>query len=81
MRTQCASATLTAMRIDTLLLCGLSAAAACAQPVDAVRHGFRPIVVRDARGDRDPRPHEANPFDVQAEYGDVISLGRALASL
>jgi maleamate amidohydrolase len=46
-----------------------------------VQHGFRPSVVRDARGDRDPRPHEANLFDIQAKYGDVISLGRAQASL
>jgi maleamate amidohydrolase len=30
-----------------------------------------PVVVRQAVGDRDPRPHEAGLFDIQAKYGEV----------
>jgi maleamate amidohydrolase len=31
-------------------------------------------VVRDAVGDRHPAPHEANLFDLQAKYAEVVSL-------
>jgi maleamate amidohydrolase len=73
------AATLTAMRVDTLLLCGLSTSGCVrASAVDAVQHGFVPMVVRDACGDRDPRPHEANLFDLQAKYAEVVSLDTAL---
>ncbi|MFC6879367.1 MULTISPECIES: isochorismatase family protein [Actinomadura] len=76
------AATLTAMRIDTVLLCGLSTSGCVrASAVDALQHGFVPFVVRDACGDRDPRPHEANLFDLQAKYAEVVSLETALAAL
>ena len=37
--------------------------------------------VRDAVGDRDPRPHEANLLDLQAKYADVVSEAQAVAGL
>jgi maleamate amidohydrolase len=40
--------------------------------VDACQHGFIPIVVADACGDRHEAPHEANLFDMNAKYGDVV---------
>jgi maleamate amidohydrolase len=46
--------------------------------VDAVQHGFRPIVVRECVGDRHDGPHEANLFDINAKYGDVISKAEAM---
>jgi maleamate amidohydrolase len=49
--------------------------------VDACQHGFVPLVVRDAVGDRHPAPHEANLFDLQAKYAEVVSLGQAQAYL
>ena len=45
-----------------------------ATAVDACQHGFVPLVVREAVGDRHPAPHEANLFDLQAKYAEVISL-------
>jgi maleamate amidohydrolase len=67
--------TLTALGIDTLILAGLSTSGCIrASAVDAVQHGFIPIVVREAVGDRDPAPHEANLFDLQAKYADVVHL-------
>jgi maleamate amidohydrolase len=66
------SATLAAARIDTLVICGVSTSGCVrATAVDAISHGYIPIVVRQAVGDRDPRPHEANLFDLQAKYAEV----------
>lgn len=67
------ASTLTAMGADTVVVVGLSTSGCVrASAVDAVQHGFIPIVVRDAVGDRDERPHEANLFDLQAKYADVV---------
>ncbi len=49
--------------------------------VDAVSHGFVPVVVRDAVGDRDERPHEANLFDMGAKYADVLDADEVVAHL
>jgi nicotinamidase-related amidase len=69
------ASTLTAMGIDTVIISGLSTSGCVrASAVDAVQHGFIPVVVREAVGDRDPAPHEANLFDLQAKYADVVSL-------
>jgi nicotinamidase-related amidase len=68
------ASTLTAMGIDTVAIVGLSTSGCVrATAVDAVQHGFAPIVVREAVGDRDERPHEANLFDLDAKYADVVS--------
>jgi maleamate amidohydrolase len=70
------AATLTAARVDTLVITGVSTSGCVrATAVDAVQHGFIPIVVRDAVGDRDHRPHEANLFDLQAKYAEVLDSG------
>lgn len=66
------SSTLTAAGIDTVLIAGLTTSGCIrATAVDAVQHGFVPIVISDAVGDRNPGPHEANLFDLQAKYADV----------
>lgn len=60
--------------IDTLLITGLSTSGCVrATALDALQHGFAPFVVRDACADRHPAPHEANLFDLQAKYAEVIS--------
>jgi maleamate amidohydrolase len=79
------ASTLTAMRIDTLLITGLSTSGCVrATAVDACQHGFAPFVIREGCGDRHATPHEANLFDLQAKYAEVISESKAtdyLASL
>lgn len=71
---------LTAMQIDTVLICGVSTSGCVrASAVDACQHGFIPLVIRDAVGDRAREPHEANLFDLQAKYAEVISIEIALA--
>lgn len=76
------ASTLTALRCDTVLITGFSTSGCVrATALDALQHGFAPFVVREACGDRDPRPHEANLFDLQAKYAEVIGLERALTEL
>lgn len=67
------ASTLTAIGIDTLLITGLSTSGCVrATVLDACQHGFLPFVVRDACGDRHTAPHEANLFDLQSKYAEVI---------
>jgi maleamate amidohydrolase len=68
-----------AQGIDTLILAGCSTSGCIrASAVDGVQHGFRVIVVRDCVGDRHDGPHEANLFDIDSKYGDVVRLDEAL---
>jgi len=72
------ASSLTSMKIDTVLIAGVSTSGCIrATAVDACQHGFIPLVVRDAVGDRAPGPHEANLYDLQAKYAEVISLSDA----
>ncbi len=73
------ASTLTAMQIDTLLITGLSTSGCVrATALDACQHGFAPFVIRQACGDRHAAPHEANLFDLQAKYAEVIDEEAAL---
>jgi maleamate amidohydrolase len=75
-------ATLNGLRVDTLIITGCTTSGCIrATAVDAVQHGFRPICVRECIGDRHEGPHEANLFDINAKYGDVISKDEALEYL
>ena len=76
------ASTLTALGVDTVVIVGLSTSGCVrASAVDAMQYGFIPIVVADAVGDRDPRPHEANLFDLQAKYAEVVSEDDAIKYL
>lgn len=68
------ASTLTTWGIDTLIHTGVSTSGCIrATCVDCCSYGFIPIIVREAVGDRHPAPHEANLFDMDAKYGDVVS--------
>lgn len=74
------AATLRAMGVDTVMIGGFSTSGCVrASALDALQNGFVPFVVADACGDRDPRPHEASLFDLQAKYAEVVSETAALA--
>jgi maleamate amidohydrolase len=76
------ASTLTAGGIDSVILTGLTTSGCVrASCVDSMSHGFRTIVVADACGDRHPAPHEANLFDMNAKYADVVSEADVLAYL
>jgi maleamate amidohydrolase len=68
------ASTLTSLGVDTLIHTGLSTSGCVrATCIDSCSYGFIPIIVREAVGDRHPAPHEANLFDMDAKYGDVVS--------
>jgi nicotinamidase-related amidase len=74
--------TLTALGVDTVVIAGVSTSGCIrASAVDACQHGFVPLVVREAVGDRHPAPHEANLFDLQAKYAELVGLDWALEYL
>ena len=74
------ASTLTASGIDCVLVTGFSTSGCVrATALDALQHGFAPFVVADACGDRHRTPHEANLFDLQAKYAEVVSEERAIA--
>ncbi len=76
------ASTLTAAGIDTVILTGLTTSGCVrASCVDACSHGFIPIVVEEACGDRHSGPHQANLFDMNAKYADVVSEAEALEYL
>ena len=76
------AATLTALGVDTLVLVGCSTSGCIrASAVDGLQHGFRVMVLRDGVGDRHPAPHEANLFDINGKYGDVIDTADFLDHL
>jgi nicotinamidase-related amidase len=72
------AATLTRLGCDTMVVCGATTSGCVrATVVDAVQSGFGVLVPREAVGDRATGPHEANLFDIQAKYGDVIGATEA----
>jgi nicotinamidase-related amidase len=73
---------LNSRRIDTLIITGCTTSGCVrATAVDAVQNGFRPMVVREAVGDRSAAAHEQSLFDLDAKYADVVSLGETMQYL
>ena len=76
------ASTLTAAGIDQVILTGLTTSGCVrASCVDSMSHGFITTVVADACGDRHPGPHDANLFDMNAKYADVVSEAEIMAHL
>jgi maleamate amidohydrolase len=68
--------------VDTLIITGVTTSGCIrATCVDAVSYGFIPIVVADACGDRHAAPHEANLFDMNAKYADVVDEAHVIKQL
>ncbi len=73
------ASTLHALGVDTVLVTGCTTSGCVrASVVDAIQHGFRPIVPHQCVGDRAPEPHHANLIDIHGKYGDVVDLDDAL---
>lgn len=67
---------------DTVVVTGASTSGCVrATAVDALQHGYRPVVPREAVGDRNPAAHEASLYDIDAKYGDVVSLEEVIEHL
>lgn len=61
--------------VDTLVVAGTTTSGCVrASVVDAMSHGLRVTVISDCVGDRAIAAHEANLFDMQQKYADVMDL-------
>lgn len=68
--------------IDTLIMVGCTTSGCVrASAVDAVQNGFRPMIVREAVGDRSPAAHEQALFDLEQKYADVVSVDEVVEYL
>jgi nicotinamidase-related amidase len=73
---------LVAGRVDTLIITGCTTSGCVrASAVDSVQNGFRPMVVREAVGDRSQLAHDQSLFDLEAKYADVVSLDETISYL
>ncbi len=67
---------------DSLIVTGASTSGCVrATAVDALQHGYRPVVPREAVGDRNPAAHDATLYDIDLKYGDVVSVDECLAAV
>jgi maleamate amidohydrolase len=76
------ASTLATLGIDTVILTGCSTSGCVrATAIDAIQYGYRVIVPRECVGDRHDAPHDANLFDINAKYGDVLPKAEVMAYL
>ena len=67
-------------RVDTLLITGCTTSGCVrASAVDAVQYGLRPMVIREAVGDRAEAAHRQSLFDLEQKYADVVSVDEVVA--
>ena len=68
--------------INTVVMTGCTTSGCIrASAVDSIQYGYYTVVVGDAVGDRAKGPHDANLFDIEAKYGDVIPSHEVLTYL
>ena len=73
------AAILISQGIDSVILCGATTSGCVrATAIDLLQYGFPTLVPRECVGDRAQAPHDANLFDIQAKYADVVSVEEAL---
>ncbi len=67
---------------DTVIVTGASTSGCVrATAVDALQHGYRVLVPRDGVADRASDAHHGSLLDIDAKYGDVISIDEAIAAV
>jgi maleamate amidohydrolase len=73
---------LAARGIDSVILCGATTSGCIrATAVDLLQNGYPTVVPRDCVGDRERAPHEANLYDIQTKYGEVVPLDEVLSAI
>ena len=69
------SSLLSYYKVDTVILAGCTTSGCVrATAVDALQHGYRVVIPEECVGDRSQKAHEANLYDIQTKYGDVVQL-------
>lgn len=75
-------ARLKARGIDTVIVTGCTTSGCVrATVLDAMQHGYIPVVPEELVGDRHPDPHAANLFDMAAKYAEVMPAEAVMAAL
>ena len=73
---------LRALGVDSLVVTGLTTSGCVrASAVDGLQNNYQVVVAKEAVGDRNPAAHEANLFDLNAKYADVMSVAEIVTSL
>jgi maleamate amidohydrolase len=73
---------LISQQVDSVILCGATTSGCIrATAIDLLQYGYPTLVPRECVADRAQAPHDANLFDIQAKYADVVTLEDALAYL
>jgi maleamate amidohydrolase len=68
--------------VDTVVVTGCTTSGCVrASVVDAMSCNFRPVVARDGVGDRSLAAHEANLFDMEQKYADLLDCAEIAAAL
>ena len=66
---------LKARSVDTIIMTGCTTRGCIrASAIDSMQYGYLTVVVEEGVGDRAQGPHDANLFDIDAKYGDVVSV-------
>ncbi|WP_193176617.1 isochorismatase family protein [Oricola nitratireducens] len=61
--------------IDSVVVAGCTTSGCVrATIVDAISHNFRPFVLSDCVGDRSVAAHDANLFDMEQKYADLLAV-------
>lgn len=67
---------------DTVVVTGASTSGCVrATAVDALQYGYRVLVPREAVADRAEDAHDGSLLDIDAKYGDVVSIDEAVAAV
>ena len=75
-------ARLRAANIDTLVITGCTTSVCVrATAIDAMQHGYRPILAAEAIGEFDPAIHAIHLRDLDARYADVTAVDAVLERL
>ena len=68
--------------VDTVIVAGATTSGCVrATVVDAMSYNFRTIVARDCVGDRSLQAHDANLFDMEQKYADLMDADAIIAVL
>ena len=73
---------LRALDVDSLVVTGLTTSGCVrASAVDGLQNNYQMVVALEAVGDRNPEAHQANLFDLNAKYADVLSVAEIIVGL
>ena len=68
--------------VDTVIVTGCTTSGCVrASVIDSMSYNFRTVVATDCVGDRALGPHEANLFDMEQKYADLMTSSEVMAIL